>query len=228
MPNVLRTVGIEMPEGFPSQLVWRAHERVTAAAKDAHPTAWGEFAGGWNGLAHRLRACSDYSEAFARSLREHGPAPEHEERHLQERALLGFFVSGLSALESHGYGLNALGWMLRPSDAGFRMESDDDRKRVTLACTRQLFRTHFREAAITARLGEVLDSEEFDSWSQVRNVLAHRSAPARMFAPGEERPSGVWSDTPLEPKLTEDRLGWLTNVVAVLLTAAGEFVEHNF
>jgi hypothetical protein len=49
---LLNTVGLEMPDDFPSNAVWRAHERVAKALGNEND-AWREFGGGWNGMAYR-------------------------------------------------------------------------------------------------------------------------------------------------------------------------------
>lgn len=51
---------------------------------------------------------SKYMEAY-------GGAPPEPERYRQERDLFGFFVSGLSAIESTNYGLFAIASMLDPN-----------------------------------------------------------------------------------------------------------------
>lgn len=58
--------------------------------------------------AFRLLDVDHYDEAFRASWSRAGAAPALDERYLQERSLFGFFVSGLSAIESFSYGVCAI------------------------------------------------------------------------------------------------------------------------
>src|SRR5215212_7163403 len=84
--------------------------------------------GGWSAIGYRFYACAEYDESFSSSFRQHPGLPPALERYGQERDLYGFFVSGLSVIESFFYGLYAIASMLR-SDR-FSILTDDEKRKI--------------------------------------------------------------------------------------------------
>jgi len=110
--NPLSTIHLPMPDDFDLVAYERIASRI-APLHEVHPDSWPEYAGGWSAIGFRFYACAEYDESFARSFRQHGGSPPPPERYGQERDLYGFFVSGLSVIETFGYGLFAVASMLR-------------------------------------------------------------------------------------------------------------------
>jgi hypothetical protein len=71
-----------------------------------------EYLGAWIALSYRFLAIAGYDEAFTNSVRTHGDGPPEPERYYQEWDLYGFFVSGLSVIESFCYGLFAIALLM--------------------------------------------------------------------------------------------------------------------
>jgi hypothetical protein len=123
----LSTMGLPMPDDFDIS----SYESIASGLAPLHSTytvAWPDYASGWVALGYRFRACAEYDESFVESFRQHGGSLPPLERHGQERDLFGFFVCGLSVVESFCYGLFAIASMLR-SDR-FPIQTDDEKRRI--------------------------------------------------------------------------------------------------
>lgn len=226
---VLNTVGIEMPDGFPTAVVWRAHERATGALGSDNP-AWREFGGGWNGTAYRFVDCSNHSAAFTASFREDGPAPVPPKRYEQEAALFGFFVAGLSSIEGFVYGMHALAWGTGQGE--FAMATDDARRQVSVRLAAERFAQAFPDDDITRELAALRGDPQFTEWSEVRNILTHRAAPGRMIdlqlgGPNDGTRSANWQAFRLDDRFTDQRLTWLIARLAALIGCAETFVAKR-
>ena len=108
------TVGVELPDSFPSAPYDSVHSRMKNAG-DRYPVVWPEYSGAWNAIAYRYLACSTHSEVFVRSIC-YGDAPGWPDRYIQESNLFGFFYCGLSVIESVFYGTHAISAMVRPGE----------------------------------------------------------------------------------------------------------------
>ncbi|HQU46308.1 MAG TPA: hypothetical protein PK867_26110 [Pirellulales bacterium] len=89
-----------MPDDFPIAPFEAIHARVVAACARNEKAAK-EYYGAENGVAYRFRACCEYSDAYGSFGT---PNTTFEDRHNEEKALFGFFVSGFSVIESFRYG----------------------------------------------------------------------------------------------------------------------------
>jgi hypothetical protein len=218
-----------MPSGFPSA----AHDGMTKCVStwsETHQSEYREFAAGWSAVAHRYFACWDCDRAFTQSIERDGPGPAPPERHSQEHALYVFFASGLSTIESFAYAVHAIGWMLDPPR--FDMSSDDRKRNVTPGSTCKRLEAAFPNEALPAALREVVDSNAYNEWGGIRNVLSHRAATRRDFAltigaPDEDR-TAEWRWGAIDERTTADRFAWLRRVTSSLVESANEFVQTRF
>src|SRR5215203_1022514 len=110
---------LEMPSDFPVKpydSVWKRLEGLGSeynlAGEDNRHQAWEQWLSAWIGLAYRFRACAEHDQTFAELVSEVGNNPRQPKQYHQDRELFGFFVSGLSAIESTYYGLFAMGSIL--------------------------------------------------------------------------------------------------------------------
>jgi hypothetical protein len=85
-----------------------------------------------------------FDQAFRDSMAKFGAAPEPPERYRQERHLFGFFVSGLSAIESFCYGLCALAW--EADSRRVSLATPGQKKGVSSESTRDRFSTRISRA----------------------------------------------------------------------------------
>lgn len=193
-----------------------------------------QFLGGWNAVAHRFRATADHDKTFIAAIQE---APTHnalafENKHVQERELFGFFVTGFSVLESIAYSLFALCSMVNAQ--AFPIQTPQDRRRVSLAETEKRLVANFPNERLTSVFQACLSSVDFQQWKDVRNTLAHRTSPPRLYRQtvsigasntGITSWSAEWLDfgISLDAGTTAHRRIWLAKNTNEVLDAANEF-----
>ncbi len=225
------TVGIVMPSDFAVAPYTAIHARITAKIPTNH-IAWSHYAGGWNALAYRFRACAEHDTAFTKSLRRAGAVPPPNERYVQDRELFGFFVTGVSAIESLCYSLFAIGALLNLKE--FSISEPRQLKAITPAKTTEQFAKVFPTEAITTTLAGMLGDAQYEQWCTIRNILAHRSAPGRQFTqsfpPQPLDEHVLWSDggIPIDIATTSSRRAWLATTLQKLLNATDAFTAYHF
>jgi hypothetical protein len=205
------------PTGFPT-VAWRRVLDDLVTPWHGSAEFWSDFAGGWLALAYRWRACFDANDAFVASVREHGETPTEGARYQQERLLYEFFISGLSVFESYAYALHAICSVLDASS--FPLTSDAHRRAVSPAKLGSRLKASYPKEKLTITLGSVLDSAEYQRWSSLRNVLAHRVQPGRTIVAGG---SSLWLSGPLVTA-TATRFAWLQQQVAGMIPLTESFV----
>lgn len=226
-------MSIRLPSDFPRAPFLSFYWRVQAKAqRDGYPDEWqGHFIGSWKATAYRFRACESHCRAFTRSMAAFGSAPLESEQYRQDTDLFGFFVNGLSALESLYYCLFAVGSRLSPTD--FPFVTDKDLRRVEPTSVVSAFGTAYRSDALTVALQRVLAMPEYAEWKEVRNVLAHRVVPGRTIyignvparmPPHELRVSGL--RIPLTDQTTATRRAWLAPILTDVLLQADGFAAR--
>lgn len=145
----LTTIGLEMPIDFPIVPYEAVHQKVTEKIASQHP-AWSHYAIAWNALAYRFLSCKEYNDEFTASILGAGDGPISPERYIQEKALFGFFTTGLAAIENFCYALYAIGAIL--DSQNFPLTKP---KSIDIERTRKQFVVAFAGEAITAGSGEV-------------------------------------------------------------------------
>ena len=224
----LFSIGITMPRDFPSVPYDEIKTRVRSFSTST-PDTWSQFAGGWNAVAYRYSACTDYDVAFTESIQRYGDAPPPQERCLQEKYLFGFFVSGLATLESVCYGLFAMASLLDPTH--FPLSADDEMRAVTPRYTTDHYSRVFSGEGITNTLLQLVNSHEFSDWREIRNILAHRTAPGRIIhaSTSGTAPPALWkTGIPLDANTTVSRRTWLSTQLQRLITEANAFARIHF
>lgn len=233
-PHSLLIERLPLPSDFPAsefvsaELQMRA--RVGTSPVSLVPT-WTEFGAAWMAVAYRFLDVTHFDQEFRDSMARFGAAPEQSERYHQERHLFGFFVSGLSAIESFCYGLCALAWEAAPQNVS--LVTLGQRKGVSPASTCDRFNAHFKSDGITAILSALVNSSEYVDWVDMRNALAHRTSPGRKHfmnlgsTPASEPPS-EWGHLIFDDRVTADRRVWLRDTLATLLGGAGQFAARHF
>jgi len=228
----ISTVGLVMPEDFAVAPYEAIHSHV-CTRKEACPHSWDQYAGAWNAVAYRFLSCMDHDKAFTESFERSGDAPPQPERYIQERALFGFFVTGLAALESLCYGLFAIASMVDART--FPITTPEDMRSITPERTACQFGRAFPNESMTAALRRVIGTSDFLDWKEVRNILAHRAAPGRIIplrvsaACQHHHGGALWAKgIQISKKATGSRRKWLANTTCDLLTAADDFTNCHF
>jgi len=220
---VLSTIGLPVPADFAS-VSYESVNRRLSAKNDSHPDPWAHYAGAWNAVAYRFISCTQHDELFTRSVERHGCSPQSPERFIQEKELFGFFVTGLSSLESFCYAAYAIAAMV---DAlNFPLSRPRD---IIPEKTSATFSNTFPAEPLTVALNKLVNDHSFSDWKDVRNILAHRTAPARKFhRGGPEDGLAQWlNDIPIDTATTASRRTWLAGTMRGLLDAAAVFAASH-
>jgi hypothetical protein len=212
-----------------------------------HRFEYQHFYSAWVAVVFRLRACAIHSQEYTATFQRTGGTTQDEDLYLEDDALFGFFVKGLSALESFAYSLYALGALIctpaeRPSippPAQFPLLHPRQPQRlraITPTETLHAFEQAFPGEPLTALLGQMISDGAYRQWSEVRNVLAHRVATAgraiqyQAFPREGEPPLAVtqWaSDLQLDATTTSFRYDWLRETINRGVEATAAFTVQQ-
>jgi hypothetical protein len=220
--RVANTIGMELPEDFPLAAYHEVSVGLTPLL-NLQFDRWREWASAWNSVAYRYLAVDECDQGFRASIGRYSTSPSAPQRYQQERDLFGFFVSGLSAIESFCYGAFAMASMV---DAGaFPFSTSGDKRAVTVKSTELAFERRFPSLKLSRVLCELVASAEFDEWTHLRNVLAHRGTPGRGFTRGGvDDGQAIWLRGILvDESTTANRRRWLSLILGQLLAGAAEF-----
>jgi hypothetical protein len=223
----LSTLGIVMPEEFNSVLYETIYSHVKTRQSD-FPDPYRQFAGGWKALAYRFRSCAEHSRAFTKSIRQVGTAPVPEKRYLQEVELFYFFVSGLAAVESFSYALFAILTML--DSLTFPMVTAKNKRDISPTyMLGRLKNSRFSSEDITKALEEITSDSIYERWKEIRNVLAHRSSPGRIFNVGGDSETTLWKDfgIAINNTRTITEYEWLSKAINNLLEETNKFSKTS-
>jgi hypothetical protein len=224
-------IGIEMPQDFPTE----AHNtlvRILGPYQPSNPVVWSELAAGWNAVATRFRSTANADQAYTASISSTNALKSHEELHLQNEALFAFFVNGYAALDSFAYAVFSMGALLRPSS--FPMDTPAHLRAITPKATQSRFTAHFPNTSIEARLSALLIDPKFERWGLIRNVLAHRAAPARhhhMHIGSSSPDTTDWEildGIALNEQTTASERPWLATTLTDCVVAMADFATVNF
>ena len=97
-------------------------------------------------------------------------------RYDEEKALLGFFTSALSAVESFYFCAYFAGWLVSP--AFFKHVANPNR--ITVERAAQAFSKAFPSDPFPMQMASLQNDSQFREIEEVRNVLAHRVLPGRI------------------------------------------------
>ncbi len=198
-----------------------------------HRFEYQHFYSAWVAVAFRLRACATHSQEYTVTIQRTSGTTQDEDLFQEDDALFGFFVKGLTALESFAYGLYALGALICtpaqapsvPPPAQFPLLHPKQPRllrNITPTATLRTFKQVFPGEPLTALLGQMLSDETYRQWSEIRNVLAHRVATAGRsiqypaFPLAGEPPLAVtqWAgELQLDETTTSSRYDWLRETI---------------
>jgi hypothetical protein len=205
----------ELPPAFPTDPAERTYryllERMPADSLTR--ILMGE---GFKGVAYRFRAALEYETEFRLSFEAPGGvAPPTDEHYAQERALFGFFVSGLACIECFWFAIHAIGAFYESKV--FRLDPRS-LKNLTLKHLADGLTRTWPDSEVATAVQALISDEVFRNWKDIRNILSHRAIPARLITvtPADEtqstwqlvRSQGLGQDEPLA-LATVARREWL-------------------
>jgi hypothetical protein len=219
--------GLEMPTGFNTE-IYRLIQEMIQPLFESNQQVRIEFVGAWNAIQYRFLSCYESSTIFTESMKLYGDAPVQQQRYIQEKELFNFFANGLSVLESFYYASFAVGNLIDPKT--FPMESEGDLKNINPNNSANKFIEVFSTSKLAIYSKQVIDSEEFKHWRNVRNSLMHRVAPPRLIYAGTSNrtyPPAKWVqlEVELDESTTKDRIIWLVNTINSLMSELYSFLS---
>jgi hypothetical protein len=243
---VVNTVGIAMPDDFPTNAYNSVHDRLREYRnRNPDDPAWLEYAAGWNAVASRFKTMATADEEFAQQIiaeqvrQGSGKGSlSHDEMQLQEEYLYSFVLNGYSTIESFCYATFALGALLRPTK--FPMSTDAHLQAINPALSQQKYASEFPGSSVSLILTSLVPRGAdlaYQNWGKMRNVLVHRIAPRRSHyahvheGPGPDpmidRPT-EWGNIVLDERTTKDRRAWLAATLTRCIDAARSFSDEHF
>lgn len=233
MPRPLLTVGIEMPDDFPSE-AYEATCLNVSKWPERHPRILHEFVCAWNAVAYRFQSVGFHDHAYSLAVRQLGEGGYHLKRYIVEREIFNFFTNGLATIEDVYYALYAVGATLDSST--FPMLTPKDRKRATLERTVEKFNSRFTGEPITRLLQGLHQAPEFERFEGLRNILSHRLA----FATEPANDGGrIWRNVELQvgnaierpeikvdETLTASRRKWIAQTLQDLITECAAWTSR--
>ena len=224
----LATNGITPSDDFPAEQYDAVHHTVTE--RWSEHSRYDHYAGSWNALAYRYHDAVEAGLRFNQSILEHGPTPQSQERHGQEKDLYGFFTNGLSAIESSFYAAFAIGSFISPES--FPLETAKDQQRISPTLTRDAYLRTFPGSTIIHTFDNLLADEAYRALREIRNILTHRTAPGRRMYVGlgeDDAPAVEWklNNIVLDDHLVPNQQSELARMVSSVVAAMSVFIREN-
>lgn len=227
---------LELPDAFPCLAYEAFLDASRAILLPCKGNPWREFAGASNLIAWRFRASSEYLNAYLCSWEELGTNISFEELYSRERNMFGMFVSGASCVESLTYAVGALASHPRVLSLPF---GEREQRTCTPKALRDRLKNDHRAAAMVEALDELLNSQGWKLWMQLRNRMTHRSnLPRRHYA--STGPEPVLRDNPQHfaatastPDIPGDtawfraQFVWLGHCVELLLNGGRNLASYS-
>src|SRR5436190_1346163 len=134
---------LEMPPSFPEEHFNRIHQAVDRFRQNVNHL---QFQGGWNAVAYRYIAMTEYDERFTASIKLHGPGPGEPERYRQERDLFGFASNAYSMFDALHYAMFIVGSFV--DSINFDLANKNDERNINFGNTKKAFGRAFGSDAI--------------------------------------------------------------------------------
>lgn len=224
-----------MPPDFPVETYNKVHSCLVKYG-GTHQGQRKSFGLGWNGLAYRYRALVDYDNEFTTSIKISN-APPPEERFKQSKALFGFFINALSAIECFFYSAHCMASILNPG--AFPISRSKDLRFYPEEVATN-FNTNFTSDSISIKMRLCLAEPTYTEMKDMRDVLTHRGSPPRAFYAGGNHngiatmpknikdPSDHWQfDLLVDEQTTVYRRQWLCDKLKELIIATNDFCNRR-
>lgn len=227
----VETVGLPLGAAFPTASYNKVHSLVVRRGRFGKRLAT-QWHASWNGVAFRYAALKTHDQAFRDSVSRSGTAPGGEERALQERELFGFFCNAAALFECFGYATYVV--LAGCHVPTFTLRTFREQKRVDLPRLLPALRRQLPNDRLTNGIGRLMRSNTLAEIQDVRNYLAHRSAPPRRVFLGtapDGRPA-EWNlrihgrrNIPVNASTTDDRMQWCSAMLSLVTGRLEAFSE---
>jgi hypothetical protein len=217
-----------MPPDFPTAAFERTYVAI-GRHRWSQPQPYEQFNAAWNAISIRFLTLTAAADSYALAIKQQSSGNAFEARYQQERYLFEFFVNALAAIESHFYGLFAIGAILKAT--AFPFTTDKQQQAVSPSSTQRMYAAHFIGDAINGVIGFILGDTDYSELKVVRNVLAHRTAPGRtVYASAATPPPPKWKlvGMVIDDTTLVGRRANVARVLTTLITASATFVEAQF
>lgn len=217
-----------LPPDFPQNKYEKIHTKVLQY-KDNFQLQYQQFSGGWRSLVYRYLACIKHSNDYIEFFKKNRTSPSYFLRYEQERELFNFFTNGLSAIETLGYMLYMICSIDNSND--FKVITEEDLKKIKLHKTVSKLKKFYSVKNIAKELENLINnSQEYEEWVEVRNVLMHRETPGRKIMLSSKRSkkerSDIWfKGIKINKQTTVSRLNWLELTLFKLIELTYDFTN---
>jgi len=218
----------DLPQYFPKDKYEKIYIKVLQY-KDNFQLQYQQFTGGWKSLVYRYLACTKHSDDYINIIKKDRISPSYFLRYEQERELFNFFTNGLSAIETLGYMLYMICSIDNSND--FKVITEEDLKKIKLHKTVSKLKKFYSVKNIAKELENLINnSQEYEEWVEVRNVLMHRETPGRKIMLSSKRSkkerSDIWfKGIKINKQTTVSRLNWLELTLFKLIELTYDFTN---
>lgn len=159
-----------LPEDFPMIKLEKTYRYCTEmfGAKEDSVKLMGM---GFAGVAYRYRMMAENDKIFTTSINQDGYGPSNEAYYKQISSQFAFFTAGWSCMESFFFAMHALASYYKPD---FFDLSPKALSRVGWSQVKDKYNKHWKQTTITSTMAEIVQSNEFQEWKEIRNILSHR------------------------------------------------------
>lgn len=214
-----------LPVDFPTDLLETEYRRLLDLFQPPREIR-SHWAMAFKAVAYRFRAAAEYDGLFQELIAKHGVAPAVDIDYGHDKALFGFFVSGLSSIEAFYYAAHVLAAAIDSEAFRTDVRSLGLIKPSTVV---RDFEDRWSDLQLTCALRELVADPMYDRWRHVRNVLAHRAVLLKdiYISPGGtdavswnlERAGTRSSADTFSISVTKDHRVWLAGQLRTLVSA---------
>lgn len=202
---------------------------MVVARWSTHPL-YDHYSGAWNAVAYRYEDAVEAGQRFNSSIVEFGASPPFLERQKQEKDLYSFYTNGISAIESACYAAFTIGAFISPSD--FPMETARQQRRISPNHTHASYKQTFPGDKFLDVFEALFSNQSYLQWSDVRNILTHRTAPGRRMFVGiadDDAPAVEWKvdNISLDDKLVPRQQAQLASIVGDFVAGIDTFLSEK-
>ena len=224
----LKSIGIAMPIEFPSDRYESVSNQMEKYSKGPEDIVkiWKEFAAGWKAFAYRFFACREHCREFTKSIVKASRTPEPVERYLQDKELYGFYVNGISSVESYFYGIYMIGALKIPSEFLFNCKAIQSIKPAyVLKIIKKI--SFLKDQKFVKQGKKILRNKTYKQWNYIRNILVHRSAPGRNIYTTNDNVEWQINKIPIDNYTTITPYAWLASELTQLVTDTDDFLTSS-
>ena len=160
-----------LPADFPTDLLETEYRRLLDLFQPPREIR-SHWAMSFKAVAYRFRAAAEYDELFQELIAKHGVAPPVDVDYRHDKALFGFFVSGLSSIEAFYYAAHSLAAAVDP--IAFRIDVTA-LQGINPPTVTERFERRWSNLQVTCAMRALVVDPWYDDWRHVRNLLAHRA-----------------------------------------------------